>query len=72
MCEQYIQKGIYYIDKFVDCGDLWHESFSEGIKNKHSIYDMFYLTTARRNDGILITNDGALAAICKRNNIQTV
>jgi predicted nucleic acid-binding protein len=70
VCEQYIQKGIYYIDRFVDCCDLWHESFSAGINNKHSIYDMFYMVTARRNNGVLLTNDSALATICKNNKIE--
>jgi predicted nucleic acid-binding protein len=71
VCEQHIRNGIGYIDVFVDCGDLWQESFVEGIRNKHSVYDMFYMVAARRNNGILITNDSALAAICKNNQIET-
>jgi predicted nucleic acid-binding protein len=69
-CIQYIQDGISYIDKFIDCKEIWQEAFSEGVKNNHSIYDMFYLVTARRNNGILITNDGVLAGICKKSHVQ--
>jgi predicted nucleic acid-binding protein len=69
-CVQYIKDGIHYVDKFIDSKELWQEAFSEGIKNNHSIYDMFYMVVTRRNDGILITNDSVLAAICKNNNIQ--
>jgi predicted nucleic acid-binding protein len=70
-CVQYIKDGINYVDKFIDAKELWQEAFSEGINNDHSIYDMLYMVVTRRNDGILITNDSVLAAICKDNNIQT-
>jgi predicted nucleic acid-binding protein len=69
-CIQYIRDGIKYVDKFIDSNELWQEAFSEGINNNHSIYDMFYMVVTRRNDGILITNDAVLAAVCEKNNIQ--
>jgi predicted nucleic acid-binding protein len=69
-CIKYVQDGLDYIDKFVDCKELWPEAFAEGIKNNHSIYDMFYLVAARRNNGILLTNDSDLAALCKKNHVQ--
>ena len=69
-CVQCIQNGINYVDKFIDSKDLWQEAFSEGINNKHSIYDMFYIVVTRRYGGILLTNDSVLAAICKKNNIK--
>jgi len=69
-CMQYIKDGINYVDEFIDAKELWQEAFSEGINNNHSIYDMFYMVVARRNDGIMITNDSVLATICRNNNIQ--
>ena len=69
-CIQYIQLGIGYVDRFIDCKDMWEEAFSEGVINNHSIYDMFYMVTARRNNGILITNDAVLARICGKNKVQ--
>jgi predicted nucleic acid-binding protein len=69
-CLRYIHDGLEYVDRFTDSRELWQEAFSEGINNSHSIYDMFYMVVARRNDGILITSDSVLAAICKDNNIQ--
>ncbi len=69
-CIQYIDTGISYVDRFIDSKELWHEAFSEGIKNNHSIYDMLYMVVARRNDGILLTKDSVLTTICKNNNIQ--
>ena len=41
-------------------------------KNNHSIYDMFYAVLTRRNDAVLLTNDGALVEVCKILNIETV
>jgi len=71
-CFQFIQQGIKLVDKFVNSKDIWEEAFSEGVKNKHSIYDMLYMVTARRNNGTLITNDSELVLICKKNQIQIV
>jgi predicted nucleic acid-binding protein len=69
-CIKYIQDGLDYIDVFIDSKTIWEESFSEGISNNHSVYDMFYMVAARRNAGTLITNDSTLAAICKKNHVQ--
>jgi predicted nucleic acid-binding protein len=65
-CLQYIEKGIKLIDTFINSKDLWQEAFGEGVKNNHPVYDMYYAVAARRNGGILITNDGDLAKICKK------
>lgn len=64
-CIQYVQDGIDLVDDFIDAKELWKEALAEGIKNNHSIYDMYYSVLARRNDATLITNDGPLAEICK-------
>ena len=68
-CIKYIKKGIGYIDSFINAKGIWEEAFSEGINNRHSIYDMLYMVTARRNNATLVTNDSALAAICKKNHV---
>jgi predicted nucleic acid-binding protein len=69
-CIQYVQDGIDLVDDFIDPRELWKESLAEGIKNNHSIYDMYYSVLARRNDAVLITNDGPLADICKKLKIE--
>jgi predicted nucleic acid-binding protein len=68
-CNQYIEDGIDLIDIFIDSKEIWQEAFAEGVKNNHPVYDMYYAVIARRNSGTLITNDGDLAKICKKNNI---
>jgi predicted nucleic acid-binding protein len=69
-CMQFIKDGLDYIDAYIDSKDLWQEAFSEGVKNKHPVYDMCYAVAARRNDGIVVTNDGDLAKICKKLSIR--
>jgi len=62
-CIQYVEDGISLIDDFFDAKQLWKEALGEGIKNSHSVYDMYYAVLARRNDATLITNDKALSEI---------
>ena len=64
-CIQYVEDGINIIDDYIDAKELWKEALGEGIRNKHSIYDMYYAVLARRNDAFLITNDGGLAKLSK-------
>ena len=40
------------------------------MERSHSIYDMYYVVLARRNDATLITNDGALANVCEKLSID--
>jgi len=70
-CIQYVEDGINMIDDFIEGKELWKEFLSEGIKNNHSIYDMYYAVLARRNDAVLITNDSSLAKISKKLKIET-
>ncbi|GHV75091.1 hypothetical protein AGMMS49940_23930 [Spirochaetia bacterium] len=69
-CLQYIKDGLDYISDFIDSKNLWLEAFGEGVKNKHPVYDMYYAVAARRNSGVLITNDGDLVKICKKLSIS--
>jgi predicted nucleic acid-binding protein len=69
-CIQYVEDGIELIDDYFPSRELWKEALGEGIKNTHSIYDMYYAVLARRNDATLITNDSKLSLICKKLNIE--
>jgi len=71
-CIQYVDDGIKMIDDFIAGRELWKEALGESIKNNHSVYDMYYAVLTRRNDAKLITNDGALAGICRKLNIDVV
>jgi len=69
-CLQFVENGINLIDDYSDLNDLWKESLGEGIKNGHSIYDMYYAVLARRNEAILMTNDKELASVSKKLRIK--
>jgi len=69
-CIQYVAEGLKLVDYCVNSKDIWQEALHEGIANNHSVYDMLYLVIARRNNGILISNDGPLVKICGKLNIQ--
>lgn len=71
-CIQYVDDGLSLIDDFFDAKDLWKEVLGESIKNQHSAYDMFYAVLSRRNDAKIITNDKALAEICKSLTIEVI
>ncbi|GHV93893.1 hypothetical protein AGMMS50293_02130 [Spirochaetia bacterium] len=69
-CLKFIEDGLDYIDTFVDSKKIRQEAFDEAVKHRHPAYDMFYLVTARRNGATLVTNDGDLAKICKKEKIN--
>jgi predicted nucleic acid-binding protein len=69
-CSHYVEEGMKLVDYFVNSKDVWREALHEGIANNHSVYDMLYLVIARRNDGILVSNDGPLVKICEKLNIK--
>jgi len=67
---QLTEDGISMVDDFTSGGELWKEALGEGIKYKHSIYDMFYTVLARRNDAVLITRDNQLAETASEMKIE--
>jgi len=69
-CKKHIQDGLDYIGVFINSATIWEEAFSEAIANNHSVYDMFYMVTARRHAATLITNDSTLAAICRKHKVR--
>lgn len=60
------------VDEFVDCSENNDESLNESIRIGHPVYDMLYLTLARRKGAALLTVDGKLKDICRNNGIEVV
>ena len=56
-CVEAIQFCIEMVDDFVGTQELWREVFSQSVKSKHSVYDVFYLVIARRNSAQLVSCD---------------
>ena len=67
-----IEFCINLIDDFLKSNDLWREAYHEGIKNKCSTYDMFYLVSARRNSAMLLSMDKTLNTIANKSGIPVV
>ncbi|MEW5815317.1 MAG: type II toxin-antitoxin system VapC family toxin [Spirochaetota bacterium] len=65
-CVQNVEDSIMMIDDFFNSKDLWREALAEGIKNRHPVYDMFYVVLVRRNDGKIISNDKKVKELCKK------
>ena len=65
-CLKLISDGLGYIHWVVDTESIVQEAFDEGVRHHHPVYDMFYMVTARRCCGTLITNDSDLAKLCKK------
>ena len=71
-CVQHVEDGIALIDDLFEAKELWKEALSESIKTGHSVYDMYYLVLARRNDATVVTNDGKLAELCRKARLEVV
>ena len=64
--EVLVEKALDLVDEFVPLEDNAAESFAEAVRQNHPVYDLFYLTLARRNAATLLTADKRLAALCER------
>ncbi|MCL1947304.1 MAG: type II toxin-antitoxin system VapC family toxin [Chitinivibrionia bacterium] len=72
VCLKHIQNGIDIVDNFISAKEIWQDAFCAGIENRHSIYDMMYVITAKKYNATLITNDNKLSAICENNNVKVL
>jgi len=58
------------IDQFVPVKELWIEALRESICFNHPVYDSLYAVCARRNDGILLTQDKRLQILCEKLHVK--
>jgi predicted nucleic acid-binding protein len=54
-----------YVDEFTDCPENAVESLHEAVRLGHPVYDLFFLTLARRNNATLLTKDKRLSDLAK-------
>lgn len=69
---QRLQYCLNLVDEYLDISDNNQESLIESIRIDHSVYDVLYLTIARRNGAILITQDKKLKDIAREQGIETI
>lgn len=72
LANDYLENIIGLVDEYVDMRINYIEAFDEGIRHNHSVYDMYYLTLARRNGATLFTLDRRLIALCEELKIDCV
>jgi predicted nucleic acid-binding protein len=65
----YLDAAIAMIDEFVGSINYATETLQASIKFNHSIYDMLYLTLARRNGAVLVSLDKKLNSLAAREGI---
>ncbi len=60
------------VDEYYEIDKNNSEALIESVRVKHSVYDMLYLTLARREGAILLTLDKKLLILAKKNGIETL
>lgn len=64
------QQAIMLVDRFIDISENCVEAMSEGLRLEHSVYDIIYLTLARRHAATLFTLDRALLRLSEKEGVD--
>jgi len=59
------------VDDYQDISDYNVEALQEAIILNHSVYDMLYLSLARRTASVLLSTDKSLLELAKQQGLQT-
>ena len=71
-CEKNIEQAIGLPDDFVNERELYREAFKLACNVDHSVYDMLYLTVARRNNATLLTMDKKLIKTAQKCSVEVI
>lgn len=66
-----LQLALDLVDEYQDIADYNVEALQEAIKLNHSVYDMLYLSLARRTASVLLSTDKRLLALAMQQGLQT-
>ena len=69
-CEQSLDQAVALPDDFIDEQDFFREAFKLACTLEHSVYDILYLITARRYNGVLLTLDKKLIRNAKKCSVE--
>jgi len=67
-----IRDAIELVDEFIPNRENFIEAFHESVRMDHSVYDIMYLTLARRNKATLMTLDKKLIKLCEQHGVDCV
>jgi predicted nucleic acid-binding protein len=62
---EYRRDAIELVDEFIPISENYIEAFHESLRLNHSVYDLLYLTLARRNAATLFSLDSKLIKLCE-------
>jgi len=66
-----LQLTLDLVDEYQDIADYNAEALQEAIKLNHSVYDMLYLSLARRTASVLLSTDKHLLVLAEQQGLQT-
>lgn len=70
--QQRIDEAVELVEAFIPMAENVDEAFAAACQYDHSVYDMFYLTVARRYDATLYTLDKRLQGVCRKARVNCV
>jgi predicted nucleic acid-binding protein len=66
-----LNDALALIDRFEEDQMLAIEALAEAIRNQHPVYDLVYISLARRLGAVLLTVDKRLADLAQRLGVNT-
>ena len=72
LAQDIYMRALGLVDAYVPLEENADESFAAACQYDHSLYDMFYLTLARRYNGMLYTLDRQLQRLCIRADVDCI
>ncbi len=69
-CEKALEQALALPDDFINEQSLYREAFKLSCTLNHPVYDILYLISARRNNGILLTLDKKLRVLATKCSVK--
>lgn len=70
--EENLENAVAIPDDYIDEKELYKEAFAMGCQTRMPVYDMFFLTIARRHNAYLLTLDQKLKAASVKHSIRVL
>jgi len=69
---RYLRAAVALVERYVPISENYLEAHHESLRLNHSVYDMLYLTLARRNAATLVTFDIKLRELCEQQGVDCI
>ena len=71
-CEENVENAVAIPDDYIHEKDIYKEAFAMGCQTGMPVYDMFFLTLARRHNAYLLTLDNKLKDTSVKHSIRVL